>query len=156
MSDPTPFPKGKPKPRTVGKRVYHRIPIDERFWPKVQKGAPDECWTWCGAVVGRYGNFDGQDRRLKWAHRVAYELTYGSIPDGLHIDHLCRNTLCVNPAHLEAVTQAENNRRAAAAATTCRSGLHPVDGDRLKDGRCAECRRERERRYVAQRRGREA
>ena len=44
-------------------------------------------------------------------HRAAYELAHGPIPEGLHIDHLCRNRLCCNPAHLEAVTQAENNRR---------------------------------------------
>jgi hypothetical protein len=56
------------------------------------------------------------------AHRVSYELFKGPIPDGLQIDHLCRTTACVNPAHLEAVTQLENARRASAEITHCKNG----------------------------------
>lgn len=91
-----------------------------RFWEKVRKGNPDDCWEWQAARNGSgYGQFAIETKRPKtgWrknslAHRAAYELEVGPIPDGFHIDHLCRNRLCVNPAHLEAVPQRVNSRRA--------------------------------------------
>jgi hypothetical protein len=74
--------------------------------------ASGECWTWVGAVTSRgYGSF-GYEGRIWSTHRLAYELLVGAIPAGLTIDHLCRNKLCCNPAHLEPVTLAENLRRA--------------------------------------------
>jgi len=83
-----------------------------RFWPLVERGGPDECWPWRGfRNQYGYGRFRVHYRRVV-AHRVAYELTKGPIPAGLTIDHLCRNRLCVNPAHLEAVTLGTNIRRA--------------------------------------------
>ena len=89
--------------------------LEERFWAKVDKRGPDDCWNWTASVVdnrggGRYGKFKVAGKTIR-AARLAYELEVGPIPDGLTIDHLCRNTLCVNPAHLEPVTQAENNYR---------------------------------------------
>jgi hypothetical protein len=89
--------------------------LEERFYAKVQK--TDSCWVWIGARHSQgYGQLftantvNGNPRPEK-AHRVAYELLIGPIPDGLQIDHLCRNKVCVNPAHLEAVTQKENLAR---------------------------------------------
>lgn len=82
--------------------------IEERFWAKVQPTG--FCWEWTGAKTRGYGSF-ATETGGKRAHRVAYELLVGPIPDGLVIDHLCRNTSCVNPDHLEPVTQAENVRR---------------------------------------------
>lgn len=72
----------------------------------------DQCWIWLGARKGGgYGNFwNGQ--RPVGAHRYAYELFVGEIPEGYEVDHLCRVRLCVNPKHLEAVTHQENIRRA--------------------------------------------
>src|SRR4051812_43742458 len=77
------------------------------------------CWEWPGArLVNGYGvgvvtlGTLGLKPRAFYAHRVAYEHWCGPIPEGLTIDHLCRNKLCVNPAHLEAVTLAENISRA--------------------------------------------
>lgn len=81
----------------------------ERFWVKVDKTG--DCWLWtAGMLPNGYGQFDHTT-----AHRVAYELAVGEIPAGFHVDHLCRVLTCVNPAHLEAVTPSENNRRGYAA-----------------------------------------
>lgn len=71
------------------------------------------CWRWDGRKTPqRYGVFavvgSGPQKQLVAAHRYAYELWVGTIPVGLVIDHLCRNTACVNPLHLEPVTVAEN------------------------------------------------
>lgn len=86
-----------------------------KFWEKVIKIGNGGCWRWKGAIVGGenggYGQFRVGDRRIV-AHRVAYELLVGPIPEGLELDHLCRNRWCVNPAHLEPVTHLENMRRA--------------------------------------------
>jgi hypothetical protein len=106
-----------------------RTPIEDRFWPKVEE-SPDGCWLWTGQRNrAGYGSIrgPGRDAALLMAHRVAYELVVGKIRDGLTIDHLCGNQSCVNPAHLEPVTIAENIRRAARKRSICLHG-HPLDG----------------------------
>ena len=108
---------------------------EERFWAKVDK--TDSCWLWTAATTHGYGCFDAKPFGTALAHRIAYLLLVGPIPEGLHLDHLCRVTKCVNPAHLEPVTGAENSRRAHAARTHCKSGRHP-----LTSGPCEPCRRE--------------
>ena len=85
-------------------------PLSVRLWAKVDKSG--DCWIWTGCRIRHgYGRISGPGRKPLLAHRVAYELTYGPIPDGLELDHLCRNPSCVRPDHLEPVTHLENVRR---------------------------------------------
>jgi len=84
------------------------VPAEVRFWAKVVQSG--ECWLWTGSTtLGGYGSCHHSGERL--AHRWAYENMVGPIPDGLHLDHLCRVRACVNPYHLEPVTPAVNNSR---------------------------------------------
>lgn len=79
---------------------------ETRFWSKVDKSG--SCWLWTGSKTSwEYGQHtvDGKNWRV---HRLAYILTKGEIPKGLHLDHLCRVRHCVNPDHLEPVTNKQN------------------------------------------------
>lgn len=88
-------------------------PAVERFWEKVDRRGPADCWLWTATRTAKdgHGRFYPITGKGVLAHRFAYELLVGPIPDGLVIDHLCRVRLCVNPAHLEPVTAEENTRR---------------------------------------------
>lgn len=97
--------------------------ITKRFWSKVKK--TDGCWIWTGAKDrDGYGRF-WKEKGLVGAHRYAYEEAVGPIPSGLVTDHSCHNPPCVNPSHIEPVTQAENNRRHP-EKTHCPKG-HPYN-----------------------------
>jgi hypothetical protein len=87
-------------------------PILQRFWQKVHIDLVTGCWEWEGGhnQYG-YGCFSNEELRPVLAHRWAYEQFEGSIPEGLQIDHLCRNRNCVNPRHMEPVGLDENLRR---------------------------------------------
>jgi hypothetical protein len=126
------------------------VGLTRRFWDKVLLG--NGCWEWTGAhLKDGYSRFK-VDGRTVLAHRCAYELAVGPIPDGLTLDHLCRNRGCVNPAHLEPVTQRENTMRSPVAAaalnvakTHCING-HAFVGEnlrlRIRGGRdCRICHR---------------
>jgi hypothetical protein len=91
--------------------TFAPLPLDKRFWSKVKK--TNNCWVWLGGTTNKanpYGKFSSVYGQTS-AHRMAYELTKGAISKGLEIDHLCKNTLCVNPDHLEAVTKQVNMLR---------------------------------------------
>jgi hypothetical protein len=122
--------------------VYKARPLWERFMEKTEI-LPSGCIRWTAAMRGKYGSINegGKGNQL-YAHRVAYELFIGPIPPGLHIDHLCRNTWCVNPSHLEPVTKAENNKRKR--KNQCKGGHPYVTGSyRLWRGKriCRVCER---------------
>lgn len=112
-----------------------REKLEGRFWAKVDKNGPlwagTACWVWTAARSEGYGRFVVEGHVLK-ASRVAYELLIAPISVGLTLDHLCRNTGCVNPAHMEAVTTGVNVLRGNtitatnAVKTHCRQG-HPYD-----------------------------
>lgn len=126
----------------------------ERFWSKVDIRSDSECWTW-QAYVGThgYGMYKLCRARPDVAHRVAYRLAVGPIPDGLFVDHICRNKLCVNPAHLEPVTHVENMRRAR--RTHCKRG-HLLDEQTLvirgPHRSCKKCEQFREKHRIRDRR----
>jgi hypothetical protein len=134
---------------------------ETRFWQRVD--ASGDCWVWLGGLNdGGYGRFY-LDRKCHPAHRFAWTVLVGPIADGLVIDHLCRNRVCVNPDHLEPVTHRENILRGVcpaakfAAATKCVNG-HDFDAKNTYrfPGRgnrdCRECRRQRARAKWAKRR----
>lgn len=135
--------------------VYPRKPLAVRFWAKVDRRDDDECWEWTGSRVARgYGHF-AVDGRYPHAHRVAYELVVGPIPEGMQLDHLCRNPACVNPAHLEPVSPRVNTLRGIggaaerAARTHCPQGHAYDEANTKRDAQnrryCQACRRARAR-----------
>lgn len=121
------------------------VPAGERFMSFVE-AQEDGCWAWRGDLQRNgYGSFTSRGTSYR-AHRFAYEMFVGAIPDGLQLDHLCRVRHCVNPEHLEPVTARENARRAM--RTHCTHG-HEFTSENtyVHDGKryCRECRRTRNR-----------
>jgi len=123
----------------------------DRFFEKVVIPTdPDDCWWWIAARTGGgYGYcYDSVAKKIRRAHRVAYQLFYGTIPIGLELDHRCNRPACVNPTHLMAVTHRANILRSDAPhaqnarKTHCIHG-HPLSGDNLyrppRGGRQCRC-----------------
>ncbi len=100
-------------------RAYRQTP-EESFFSKVD--AVGICWEWTRATHKGYGRFIAPDERRWLAHRWCWEYLVGPIPDGLVLDHLCENKACVNPDHLEVVTQGENARRGQLGRKKVRRG----------------------------------
>ena len=86
-----------------------------RFWRKVEKLGPKDCWTWTAGRFKRgYGAFAYDGKQPGYAHRFSYELHYGPIPDGMVVMHTCDNRQCVNPRHLRLASQGDNIRDSVA------------------------------------------
>jgi hypothetical protein len=141
--------------------------VEERFWEKVDKNGPGGCWLWTAHVTaGGYGQFTPRHHKHESAHRFAYALLVGPIPEGMTLDHACRVPRCVRPEHLRPMPIGPNvlggvgitaiNARKA----TCHRGHRfsqantyvRADGSRA----CKTCQREAERRYRERRRAKAA
>jgi len=128
--------------RSLAERLADKYIVDETTG----------CWVWTNATEEGYGRIrvGGAGSKRTPAHRAMYEIVVGPIPDGLQLDHLCRNRACINPDHLDPVTLVENVLRGdgitatQARRTHCKRG-HEYDAVR-SDGKgriCTTCRRER-------------
>lgn len=160
-------PRGRPKVRHDDRHTQADI---DRFLGRIDKSDPSGCWLWtAGTTSNGYGTtwWWPQNGNVL-AHRVAWTLWRGPIPAGLVLDHLCSVRRCVNPAHLEPVTQTENHRRAEARRPPptvtrqlaagvvwvgCPAGKHGDGAGVLgvnPDGRpfCRLCRREKRKRIA--------
>lgn len=150
--------------------TYPRATLEESFWRRVKKS--DACWIWTGATNSDgYGLICRKSPRVRLlAHRYVYTLLVATIPTGMVIDHKCSVRLCVNPSHLDIVTQAENARRSYARGrhknrlemgllgkfqrrkTHCPHGHHYAGANLIIDEqgrrRCRICNNEKSQRYL--------
>jgi hypothetical protein len=112
----------KPEPYTLEQALFN-------FWRRVDK-LPSGCWEWTGRLsIGGYGMYRLKRWNLNYAHRVAWVLVANNvIPEGLQLDHLCRNRKCVNPSHLELVTNYENIMRGENFTAKQKAQTHCIHG----------------------------
>lgn len=138
--------------------------LPSRFWEKVYPCPLTGCWLWGAATNRSRGNQQyaayRHDGRRQYGHRVSFSVLVADVPAGMELDHLCRQTTCVNPDHLEVVTGRVNRLRGTgwvavnAAKTHCPVGHAYVDGNTVISRGTRECRLCRNARKRAVYRGR--
>lgn len=111
----------------------HAIPtLDEatqaRFWAKVEK--KESCWNWTACRVQGYGQFSIGGTRYR-VHRISLALAGVAVPEELTVDHLCRNRACINPEHLEVVTNKVNALRGVGSPALNARKTHCIHGHEL-------------------------
>ncbi len=149
-----------PKQKFCGPECFYKNrslqTLEKRFWKKVVKSDdPNGCWLWIGAKAANgYGIMRKPGKVQQVAHRTSYELLVGPIPEDLTIHHICKNKLCINPAHLVALTHYEHVHLHHPSKTHCKWG-HPFDRKNTNirktngERRCRTCAREKQARYRA-------
>ena len=127
--------------------------FQQKFWEKVDKS--DDCWLWLAAtikggngerklpygVIGS-GKTPGGSSRVLLAHRVSWEFHHGPVPAGYYIDHICHNTLCVNPYHLRLATPKQNSENQSIVDSRSTSGYRGVCWSKQKNKWRAYCTHE--------------
>lgn len=110
------------------------IPIEQRFWSKVDRRGPNECWEWLASRNKGYGQMSAGRRGDKplIASRVSWEIAHGKIPNGLYVCHHCDNPPCVNPQHLFLGTLQDNFRDRYRKGRYPRGDRHPTT--KISDG----------------------
>lgn len=136
-------------------------PLEERFWTKVIKKGEADCWCWCAATVkggsgerkltygaiGSGRNTSGHPAILL-AHRVSWEIHNGPIPPGKYIDHICHNTLCVNPQHLRLASPKQNSENQCVVDSRSTSGYRGVSWSKQRGKWLAYCNHEGKRHHA--------
>lgn len=107
--------------------------LPDRFKEKIDTNQNTECWLWTGAKQSDGYGVVGHENKIYLAHRKIYEILVGKIPEGLELDHKCRNRSCVNPAHLEPVTHKENVLRGKSPSAKNSIKTHCNNGHKFTD-----------------------
>jgi hypothetical protein len=119
----------------------------ERFWSKVDKAG--DCWQWKAFIHPETGyGFFYYRQRTGGAHRFAFEVTNGTIPSGMQIDHICHNRSCVNPEHLRLATQKQNAENPGGPYASSKSGVRGVTWDKRRNAWVAVVVHNSKRHYV--------
>lgn len=143
---------------TASKGVYRSPGVPTLEWLKAQT-TPEpsdlvggDCWIWQRTTTDGYGTVCIGGKSCV-AHRVAFEIVHGPVPCWLTLDHLCHRRACINPEHLEPVTQMENIRRGDSPAAVARRSGHCAHGHELPaTGRCQVCLAQRKREWYVRKR----